>query len=71
MNEKTELHVRHDTPLMRETVRDWFGVDDYEIETATPVLWCGWEADSEVLIVRLPDGSRRLVVENPKPRPGR
>ncbi|WP_193175360.1 hypothetical protein [Oricola nitratireducens] len=65
MGKKTELHVRHNTPLLRETVHDWFGSDDYEIEAAVAVFWCGWDADSEILIVRLPDGTRRLVVENP------
>lgn len=62
---RTDFHMQHDTRLLRHTVMDWFGADNYQIEDAVAVLWCGWEADSEVLLVRLPDGSRRLVIENP------
>jgi hypothetical protein len=41
-----------------EYVRTTYGVTDYEVIGATALLWSGWESDTMVALVRLPDGRR-------------
>lgn len=58
------------TALLRQTVREWFGAEDFEVIAKTGMMWCGWDADSQVYLIRLPSGETRLVVEDPGPDTG-
>lgn len=53
------------TPLLREAVMDVYGTEDFEILAKTGMMWCGSGSDSQVYLVRLPDGRVELVIEDP------
>lgn len=48
--------------LAREQVIELFGVSDFEVLDWTPVLHSGWEADSTLMHIVLPDGRRHLII---------
>ena len=64
MTRKSNL-ARFDTPLLRMTLEDWFGfTEGYELLDHVGVL-SGRDCDTTVLLVRMPDGTERLVYEDP------
>lgn len=64
------MDENHKTALLRQTVKDWFGAEDFEVLAKTGMMWCGWEFDSQVYLIRLRGGETRLVVEDPGPDTG-
>jgi len=39
-----------------------FGTTDYEVVARAPMLWVGWEADTDAVLLRLGDGRQAWFV---------
>lgn len=53
-------------PILDAWVEEHYGTADYEIVGSSRVLWSGWEADTDVAVIRLPDGSFKwALVDGP------
>ena len=65
----TELD-RGQLRLLADEMQDRFGQLGYEPEAAVAVLWSGWECDSVAVLVRLADGSRKIVFIDGTGMPG-
>jgi hypothetical protein len=48
--------------MLAEQVKEAFDTGEYEILDWTQVLHAGWEGDSVAVLVRLPDGSKEVVI---------